>query len=118
MTFQDVLDGNIVVFTLSGKIMAFTECTPLREKVKEYIASDKINFVIDMADVPWMNSEGIGLLASAVATVGRVGGKIVLANINEKVKRVLYVTGCHTVIEHFDNRQAAIESFSRAPATD
>ena len=118
MTFQDILDGNIVVFALSGKIMIFAECTPLRDKVKEYIALDKTRFVIDMADVPWMNSEGIGMLASTVATVGSAGGKVVLANINEKVKKVLYITGCHTVVEHFDSRQAAIESLTHGPAVD
>lgn len=110
MTFQDVVENEIVVFALSGKIMTFAECIPLRIKVKEYIALKKIHFVFDMADVPWINSEGIGLLASTVATVSGVGGRVVLANINEKVEKVLTVTGCTTVIKHFDSRHEAVES--------
>lgn len=116
MTFQEVLAGEVVVFALSGKIMAFDESTPLRTRIKEYIDSGKKNFVIDMADVPWMNSEGVGLLAATVTTVGKAGGKLVLANINEKIESVLIITKCNTIIKHYDSRQTAIESFSKTPA--
>jgi anti-anti-sigma factor len=110
MTFQEIVDGEIVIFALSGKIMAFEECAPLREKLKDYLGRDKKRFIFDMAEVSWMNSEGVGLLASAVSTAGKVGGKIVLANIGEKVQRVLAVTKCDKIIKHFDSREAAIEA--------
>ncbi len=110
MTFQELVDGDIVIFALSGKIMAFEECVPLREKLKDYIGRDKRRFIFDMADVSWMNSEGVGLLASAVSTVGKVGGKIVLANIGDKVQRVLAITKCDKILKHFDSREAAIEA--------
>ena len=64
MDFQDLSDGNVVVFALSGKIMSCEDAIPIRAKIKEYLEQNKKNFVIDMADVPWMNSDGLGLLAS------------------------------------------------------
>ena len=116
MEFEDTLVGDVVVVILHGKIMAYEDSLPLRERIKEHLESEKTKFVIDMADVPWMNSEGIGLLATAAATVGKAGGKMVLANITKKVESVLTITKCDSIIKHFENRDAAIASLSGTPS--
>lgn len=112
MEFEDTVVGDVVVVILHGKIMAYEDSLPLRERLKEHLDSEKTKFVIDMADVPWMNSEGIGLLATAVATVGKAGGKLVLANISKKVESVLTITKCNAIIKHYDSRESAVESLS------
>jgi anti-anti-sigma factor len=112
MNIQDVLVGEAVIIALSGKIRSCEDAIPVRAVIKEHLSHDKKNFVIDMADVPWMNSEGIGLLASAMATIKAANGKIVLANISEKVEQVLTVTKCNKIIDHFESREAAIQSFN------
>lgn len=117
MEFEDMLVGDVVVVILHGKIMAYEDSLPLRDRIKEHLDSEKTKFVIDMADVPWMNSEGIGLLATAVATVGKGGGRLVLANISKKVESVLIITKCNSIIRHYDSREAAVASFSDQPST-
>jgi len=112
MEFEDTVVGDVVVVILHGKIMAYEDSLPLRERLKEHLDSEMRKFVIDMADVPWMNSEGIGLLATAVATVGKAGGRLVLANISRKVENVLTVTKCNSIIKHFDSRDEAVASYS------
>jgi anti-anti-sigma factor len=110
MKFQDMLDGDIVVIAFSGKIMTCDAAAPLRDKIKDYLARDKKKFVFDMGEVPWMNSEGIGLLATSVATITGVGGKLVLADINEKIEKTLIITKCNTIIDYYKTRREAVEA--------
>jgi anti-sigma B factor antagonist len=111
MKFEDILQGDIVIMNLSGKIMGGEETTLFHGKLHEYIGLNKKNFVVDLAAVDWMNSVGLGMLISALTTVKNSGGRLVLANI-DKIESILTITRLITVFEHFDNRDAALESFS------
>lgn len=115
MNFEDLVFGEVVVFSLFGKILSFEDSAPLRERIKEHLDAKMKNFVLDLAAVPWINSEGIGLLASTMATVAKAGGRVVLANINDKVERVLTITKCNKIIKHFNSREEALEFFSSEP---
>lgn len=112
MEYLEDVEQNVVVFSLSGKIFAPNDAGILRTKVKEYISRDYKNFLLDMADVPWINSEGIGLIAVIMATVSGIGGRVALANVSPKVKQVLTVTKCDRIIKVYQSRDMAISSFT------
>jgi len=114
MTYQEDVEKDVVIFTLSGKIFAPNDVGLLRARVKEFISEDYKNFVLDMTRVPWINSEGIGLIAVTIATVSGSGGKVVLANISPKVKQVLAVTKCDKIVQVYQNRDLAVSSFGGA----
>jgi len=66
MKFKDFeSDGGVIVLELSGKIMGGEETTMFHGKLHEYIQAGKRNFVIDLKNVEWMNSVGLGMLISA-----------------------------------------------------
>jgi len=111
MKFDDLVQDNIVVFDISGKIMGGEETTMFHGRVHEYIQQNKKNFVMDMAKVEWMNSIGLGMLISALTTVKNVGGRLVLANIT-RIESILTITRLITVFDHYDSRQDAIKSFA------
>jgi anti-anti-sigma factor len=111
MTFREDVEQDVVVFAISGKLFAPNDVGILRTKVREYISRDYKKFVLDMADVPWINSEGIGLIAVIMATVSGIGGRVVLANISPKVKQVLNVTKCDRIIQVYKSRDIAVSSF-------
>ena len=111
MKCVDSLQGSIVVFDVSGKIMGGEETTLFHGKIHEYINQNKNNFVIDMAKVDWMNSIGLGMLISALTTVKNSKGRLVLTNIT-KIESILTITRLISVFEHYDSRKEAIESFS------
>ncbi len=117
MEFRDGVVGDVVVLALSGKIMTFAECGPVREKIKAYVDSGKKNFVFDLAGVPWINSEGFALLASTHVTLAHIGGRFVLANISEKIDHVLTITKCHKIIPHFDSLEDAVAYLTRPAQT-
>lgn len=111
MKFDDLVQDDIVILDVSGKIMGGEETTMFHGKIHEYITQNKKNFVIDLAKVDWMNSIGLGMLISAFTTVKNSGGRLVLANIT-KIESVLTITRLITVFEHFDSREDAIKSFA------
>lgn len=117
MDYQDQVEGDVVVFALSGKMLTFADSDPIRAKIKIYLDAERKSFVLDLAAVPWINSEGIGFLASTMASVAKAGGRVVLANTNEKVERVLAITKCSTIMKHFRNRQEAMEFLSGKTAS-
>lgn len=111
MKFHDSLDGSAVVITISGKIMGGDETAQFHSKIHDYIGQKKMNFVLDLADVDWMNSVGLGMLISALTTVKNAGGRLVLANIN-KIEQILVITRLITIFEHYDSRTDAVKSFA------
>ncbi len=112
MKFDDSLQGDIVVLTVSGKIMGGEETTLFHGKIHEYIQLNKKNILVDLAKVDWMNSVGLGMLISALTTVKNAGGRLVLANIT-KIESILTITRLITVFEHYDSRDEAIASYSK-----
>lgn len=110
MKFVDSLEGDIVIINVSGKIMGGEETTMFHGKIHEYITVNKKNIIIDLENVDWMNSVGLGMLISALTTVKNAGGRLVLANIT-KIESILTITRLISVFEHYDSRDDAIKSF-------
>jgi anti-sigma B factor antagonist len=70
--------------------------------------------LLNLADVEYIDSTGLGQLASAVASVRKLKGELKLLNLTNKVHDVLQVTKLNTVIDIMDDEAVAIESFDRA----
>ena len=111
MKFDDILEGDIVILEISGKIMGGDETAKFHDKLHEYIKNNKKNVIIDLAKVDWMNSIGLGMLISALTTVRNAGGKLVLANI-DKIESILTITRLISVFEHHDSRELALKAFA------
>jgi len=110
MRFNDKLDGGVVVFNVSGKIMGGEETTLFHGRIHEYITQNKKNFIIDMRKVDWMNSVGLGMLISALTTVKNAEGRLVLADIS-KIESILTITRLISVFEHYDTAEEALKAF-------
>ena len=111
MKFTDILEGDILIMEISGKIMGGDETTMFHGKLHEYINQGKKSVVIDLAKVDWMNSIGLGMLISALTTLRNASGRLVLANI-DKIESILTITRLITVFDHYDSRDEAIKSFA------
>lgn len=111
MRFKDFIEGDVVVIEISGKIMGGEETTMFHGRIHEYISQKKTNIIIDLKDVNWMNSVGLGMLISALTTVKNAGGRLVLANITN-IEAILTITRLISVFEHFDSREDALKAFA------
>ena len=80
---------DVVIVSLSGKFLAGSDGPYLRQKVKDFIDAGTRKLIIDFSDVPYIDSTGLGFLAGARVTAQNAGVRMVLANLNTHVQRIL-----------------------------
>ena len=102
---------NAVVITLKGNVMGGPTGAKLQETLNDLKAQNKLNVIVDLAKVKFMNSSGLGMLISGMTTMRNVGGDLRLVHPAAKIKSLLVVTKLITVFQHFDSVQEAAESF-------
>ena len=102
---------DVVILDLSGKITLGETCTELRGTIRELLRSGKKNILLNMAEVSYIDSAGIGELVSAYSSVSSQGGKLKLLNLTKKLEEVLAITKLLTVFECFTDEVRASQSF-------
>jgi anti-sigma B factor antagonist len=108
------VDG-ILVVSCSGRIVFGEESSLLREKMKEAIAENK-RIVLNLGEVTYIDSGGLGTLVAQHATAANAGGNIKLAQLTKRVGDLLQVTKLLTVFEVFPTEAEALESFRKGAA--
>ena len=104
-------DG-IVVISLTGKIMGGPEATEINEKFHQLIDEKKLHIVIDLHNVEWMNSSGLGILIGAVTLLRNNQGKLLLINVSDRIQNLLKITKLSGIFETSESLEAAISSFT------
>ncbi len=84
--------GDVVVLHLRGKLMGGPESTEVTDEIKANIAGGFKKFVIDLGDVEWMNSMGLGMLIGSLTSITNAGGSLYLARVAGKIESVLAMT--------------------------
>ena len=83
--------------------------TTQHEKRKDFA---KNNVVVDMKNVNWMNSSGLGILIGGLTTMRNNGGDLRLANVTERIKSLLMITKLITVFDTYESLDLAVSSFT------
>ncbi|MFQ6008862.1 MAG: STAS domain-containing protein [Candidatus Zixiibacteriota bacterium] len=109
MRFTDRLEGEIVVFKLSGKLGGGEQATRFRGRLHEYLDLNKKKVLVDLAKVEGTTSPGLGLLTSILASVKNADGRLVLVNV-EKIENLLAITRLITIFEHYDSYEEAMQA--------
>ena len=107
----------VTIVDISGQIVFGEESAALRVLVCDLLGEGHRKILLNLADVNYIDSTGLGHLVSAVASVRKVKGDLKLLKLTDKVQDMLQITKLHTVIDIMDNEAAAIESFGRAITT-
>ena len=87
------------------------EIHSLRDSVRNLIAKGKKKIILNLADVDYIDSSGVGELVGAFTTVRNAGGELKLLNLTQKVHDVLHVTKLYTVFDIRDDEFTAVKSF-------
>jgi anti-sigma B factor antagonist len=110
MTSREV-DGASVI-ALDGRIVLGEESKALREKLKSLIAEGKKKIVLNMNNVEYIDSAGLGILVATHVSAKIQGASLKLSNLGRKFQEVLQITKLLTVFEVCDTEAAAVASFS------
>ena len=81
--------GDVAIVSLSGKFLAGSDGPYLRQKVKDFIDAGTKKLIIDFAEVPYIDSTGLGFLAGARVTAQNAAVRMVLSNLNVHVRKIL-----------------------------
>jgi len=106
------IDG-VDVVEIEGRIVLGEESNSFREKVKSLLAAGNKKVVLNMAQVTYIDSAGLGTLVATFHSAKTQGATLKLANLGTKFKEVLQVTKLMTVFDTYDSETAAIQSFSK-----
>ena len=115
VTIQEV-DG-VSVVGLNGRIVLGEESGAMREAVKGLIAAGKKKVVLDMSNVTYIDSAGLGLLVASYVSAKTQGATIRLCALGYKFHEVLQITRLLTIFEVYDTQAAAVGSFLESNAS-
>jgi anti-sigma B factor antagonist len=105
------VDG-VTVVDLSGRITLGEGSTILRDTVRELLGRGQKKILLNLGDVNYIDSSGIGELVSGYTTVTNQGGQLKLLNLTKKVRDLLQITKLYTVFDVFDEETTAVRSFT------
>jgi len=104
--------GDVVVLDLKGKITLGKGDELLKDKVNSLVNQGHRKILLNLAEVPYIDSAGLGEIVRTFTTVSRQGGSLKLLNLTKRITDLLAITKLLTVFETFDAENDAIRSFS------
>ena len=104
--------GNVKILDCSGRITLGEGTMIVRNTVRDLLKDNGCKIVLNLAEVDYIDSSGIGELVSSYTTVTNNGGQLKLLNLTKKIQELLAITKLLTVFQVFDDEKAALESFN------
>ncbi len=104
--------GNVSVVDVAGRITLGEGSSALRSALSDMVSKHQNKILLNLGEVSYIDSSGIGELVSGYTTVTNAGGQLKLLNLNKRVKDLLQITKLYTVFDVHEDEAAAIRSFS------
>ena len=101
---------DVVIMDLSGRITMGEGTLIVREQIKKLLDAGDRKFLLNLSDVDYIDSSGLGELVTSFTTVRNQGGQLKLLNLTRRVQDLLQITKLLTVFEVFDSESEAIKS--------
>ena len=108
--------GGVVMVTISGRLTAGEPALRLRDTIRQFLADGNVKFAINLADVTYIDSSGLGELVTTYTTVRKAQGDVKLLKLTARVKDLLQMTKLLTVFDIYEDEQKAIAALTSAAA--
>jgi anti-sigma B factor antagonist len=106
------VDG-VTILDLSGRITLGEGSVTLRDTVHDVVAKGSKHILLNLENISYIDSSGIGELVSAFTSVKNSGGELKLLNLTKKVHDLLQITKLYTVFDIWDNEASAVTAFKQ-----
>jgi anti-sigma B factor antagonist len=103
--------GDVTVVDAVGRITLGDGASIFRDTVRGLVSNGHKKMLLNLAEVSYIDSSGIGEMVSGFTTVNNQGGQVKLLNLTKRVKDLLQITKLYTVFEVFEDETAAVRSF-------
>jgi anti-sigma B factor antagonist len=104
--------GDVTVVDVAGRITLGEGSSSLRESIRELMTKGNKRILLNLSEVSYIDSSGIGELVSGFTTVTNAGGQLKLVGLTKRVQDLLQITKLYTVFDVYDDEAAAIRSYA------
>jgi len=104
--------SGVTILQLAGRVTLGDESSALRSKIKEVLAQGKTRLIIDLADVSYIDSAGLGTLVAGYTSAQNLGASMKLANLTKRFNEQLHITKLVTVFDVYKTVEDAVKSFA------
>ena len=116
MELQQRQIGNVVVFDISGQLTLADGSVRLKDKINSVLHDGSRNILLNLGDVSYIDSGGLGQLVSSFTGVARENGSLKLLNVGKRSRDLLAMTKLLTVFDTYETEHEAVESFAGGSA--
>jgi anti-sigma B factor antagonist len=102
-----------VIIELKGNVMGGEDTKDFNELLHRLVDEGKVNIIIDLHDVKFMNSSGLGMLIGGLTTMKKANGTLKLARVTDKIESLLIITKLITIFEFYETVDEAVNSFPK-----
>ena len=111
MQIEGRVVGDVTILDLKGKITLGEGDEALKDKINSLVLQNRRLILLNLADVPYIDSAGLGEIVRTYTTVSRQGGQLKLVNLTKRITDLLSITKLLTVFETFDSEADALRSY-------
>ena len=104
---------NCVIIELKGNVMGGPDAEIFRDELHKLIEQGKKEVIVDLGNVKFMNSSGLGILIGGLTTMKNAGGELVICQADKKIESLLMVTQLIKVFNHFRTLDEAVAHFEK-----
>lgn len=104
--------GDVTVIDATGRITLGEGASVFRDAIRDLATKGEKKLLVNLSDVSYIDSSGIGEMVSGFTTVTNHGGQLKLLGLSKRVKDLLQITKLYTVFEVFEDEAAAVRSFA------
>ena len=115
MTLTEREIGDVTVLDLAGRLVLDEGDTMVRMRVNELIAANRLKILVNLRDVTYIDSCGLGVLVAKLVSLRNKGGDLRLLNLSPRTGRVFSISKLQNVFETFESESQAVASFAEAP---
>jgi anti-sigma B factor antagonist len=112
LEIDERVTGDVMVLDLKGRVTQGEGDELLKDKVNSLVNQGYKKILLNLAEVPYIDSAGLGEIVRTYTTVSRQGGSLKLVNLTKRITDLLSITKLLTVFETFDSEEDAVQSFS------
>jgi anti-sigma B factor antagonist len=112
MQIEERIVGDVTILDLKGKVTLGEGDEVLKDRINSMLLQNKKRILLNLADVPYIDSAGLGEIVRTYTTVSRQGGQLKLVGLTKRITDLLSITKLLTVFETFEAEDEALKSYS------
>jgi anti-sigma B factor antagonist len=114
MTIDERRFGDVTLLKVGGRIVFGDGAQELRQRMNNLMDEARLKFLLDLRDVSYIDSFGVGVIAAKYVSVRRKGGDLKLVHPSDRSRRVMAISGLMRIFESFESAEDGVRSFANA----